>query len=57
MQSLSEALITSKQAKEILSNIEDESDEAEFIGKIIVCLSFAHFALHANCGRTLFVTA
>jgi hypothetical protein len=36
MQSLSEALITSKQAKDMLSKIEDESAKAEFIGNIIV---------------------
>jgi hypothetical protein len=37
---MSEVLITSKQAKEMLAKIEDDSAKAEFIGNMIVRLYF-----------------
>jgi hypothetical protein len=45
---MSEVLMTSKQAKEMLANIEDDSAKAEFIGNMIVRFSFVRFDFSAE---------
>jgi hypothetical protein len=40
--------MTSKQAKEILAKIDDESAKAEFIASVIVRIASFHFALDSK---------
>ncbi len=46
--SMSNSLMTSKQAKEILAKIDDESAKAEFIANVIVRIALFHFALDSE---------